>query len=67
MSSRYHRLLIYDVTRPTKTDSMGPFKFPNNVHRKMTPTKLRLEMSSLSYPAGIEDGLLISNVKTLIK
>ena len=27
MSSRYHRLLIYDVKRTTKIDGMGPFKF----------------------------------------
>ena len=26
MSSRYHRLLIYDVKRTTKIDGMGPFK-----------------------------------------
>ena len=26
MSSRYHRLLIYDVKRTTKKDGMGPFK-----------------------------------------
>ena len=26
MSSRYHRLLIYDVKRTTEIDSMGPFK-----------------------------------------
>ena len=25
MSSRYHRLLIYDVKRTTKIDGMGPF------------------------------------------
>ena len=25
MSSRYHRLLIYDVKRTTKIDDMGPF------------------------------------------
>ena len=25
MSSRYHRLLIYDVKRTNKIDSMGPF------------------------------------------
>ena len=26
MSSRHHRLLIYDVKRTTKIDGMGPFK-----------------------------------------
>ena len=26
MSSRYRRLLIYDVKRTTKIDGMGPFK-----------------------------------------
>ena len=26
ISSRYHRLLIYDVKRTTKIDGMGPFK-----------------------------------------
>ena len=26
ISSRYHRLLIYDVSRNTKIDGMGPFK-----------------------------------------
>ena len=26
MSSRYHRLLIYDVKRTTKIDGMGSFK-----------------------------------------
>ena len=26
MSSKYHRLLIYDVKRTTKIDGMGPFK-----------------------------------------
>ena len=26
MSSRYHRLLIYDVKRNSKIDGMGPFK-----------------------------------------
>ena len=26
MSSRYHRLFIYDVKRTTKIDGMGPFK-----------------------------------------
>ena len=26
ISSRYHRLLIYDVKRATKIDCMGPFK-----------------------------------------
>ena len=25
MSSRYHRLLIYDVKRTTEIDGMGPF------------------------------------------
>ena len=27
MSSRYPRLLIYDVKRTTKIDGMGPFKW----------------------------------------
>ena len=42
MSSRYHRLLIYDVKRTTKIDGMGPFKTAkkhrriNNSH--MSPT-----------------------------
>ena len=26
ISSRYHRLLIYDIKRTTKLDGMGPFK-----------------------------------------
>ena len=26
ISCRYHRLLIYDVTKTTKIDGMGPFK-----------------------------------------
>ena len=28
MSSRYHRLLIYDIKRTTKIDGMGPFNRP---------------------------------------
>ena len=27
MSSRYHRLLIYDVKRTTKIDGMSPFNY----------------------------------------
>ena len=27
MISRYHRFLIYDVTRTTKIDGMGPFNY----------------------------------------
>ena len=32
MSSRYHRLLIYDVKRTTKIDGMGPFNVPPNAN-----------------------------------
>ena len=27
ISSRYHRLLFYDVKRTTKIDGLGPFKY----------------------------------------
>ena len=32
ISSRYHRLLIYDEKRTTKIDGMGPFKQMNGNH-----------------------------------
>ena len=38
MSSRYHRLLIYDVKCTTKIDGMGPFK--NAI--TLEPNKLKL-------------------------
>ena len=31
MSSRYHRLLIYDVKRTNKIDGMGPFNNKVNI------------------------------------
>ena len=35
MSSRYHRLLTYDVKVTTKIDSMGPF----NMHLTKSPKR----------------------------
>ena len=32
MSSRYRRLLIYDVNQTTKIDGMGPFKIKIKMH-----------------------------------
>ena len=48
MSSRYHRLLIYDVKRTTKIDGMGPFDFAAEPRTKGSNYKILKERSKTS-------------------
>ena len=55
ISSRYHRLLIYDVKRTTKIDGMGPFNFiyEKNLIAVRNVEELSLNKSSLVKHARI--------------
>ena len=49
MSSRYHRLLIYDVKRTTKIDGMGPFDIKSLVASVHNLTVLLIFFNSILF------------------